>query len=214
MANYIVLDTETTNGFDDPFVYDCGWSVINDKGETLKTRSFVNADIFIDEPDLMKEAFFADKIPMYFSQIADKKRVLAHFSTIRFMLYKDCKNFNVVAIVAHNARFDYRACQCTQRYLTKSKFRWFFPYGVEIFDTLKMAKQTFGKSADYKRFCEDNDFMVNGRCRLTAEIIYRYITGNLDFEESHTGLEDTEIEKQIFWECLKMNSEIECRCWG
>lgn len=214
MANYIVLDTETTNGFDDPMVYDCGWSVINDKGETLATRSFVNADIFIDEPELMAQAYFVEKIPMYISQIADKKRTLARFSTIRFALHKDCKDFDVIAIVAHNARFDYLACQTTQRYLTKSKYRWFFPYGVEIFDSLKMARQTFAKNEEYKKFCIENNYLVNNRPRLTAEILYRFISGNNDFVEEHCGLEDTEIEKVIFWECLKMNSEIDCRLWS
>ena len=214
MANYIVLDTETTNGFDDPMVYDCGWSVINDKGETLATRSFVNADIFIDEPELMAQAYFVEKIPMYVSQIADKKRTLARFSTIRLALHKDCKDFDVVAIVAHNARFDYLACQTTQRYLTKSKYRWFFPYGVEIFDSLKMARQTFAKNEEYKKFCIENNYLVNNRPRLTAEILYRFISGNNDFVEEHCGLEDTEIEKIIFWECLKMNSEIDCKLWS
>lgn len=212
--NYIVLDTETTNGFDDPMVYDCGWSVISDNGETLATRSFVNADVFIDEPELMAQAYFADKIPMYIAQIADGQRTLARFSTIRFALHKDCKDFDVVAIVAHNARFDYIACQTTQRYLTKSKYRWFFPYGVEIFDSLKMARQTFAKDENYKNFCKENDYVVNGKPRLTAEILYRYISGNNDFIESHTGLEDTSIEKIIFLECLKMNKDIDCRCWG
>lgn len=212
--NYIVLDTETTNGFDDPMVYDCGWSVISDNGETLATRSFVNADVFIDEPELMAQAYFADKIPMYIAQIADGQRTLARFSTIRFALHKDCKDFGVVAIVAHNARFDYIACQTTQRYLTKSKYRWFFPYGVEIFDSLKMARQTFAKDENYKNFCKENDYVINGKPRLTAEILYRYISGNNDFIESHTGLEDTSIEKIIFLECLKMNKDIDCRCWG
>lgn len=212
--NYIVLDTETTNGFDDPMVYDCGWSVISDNGETLATRSFVNADVFIDEPELMAQAYFADKIPMYIAQIADGQRTLARFSTIRFALHKDCKDFGVVAIVAHNARFDYIACQTTQRYLTKSKYRWFFPYDVEIFDSLKMARQTFAKDENYKNFCKENDYVINGKPRLTAEILYRYISGNNDFIESHTGLEDTSIEKIIFLECLKMNKDIDCRCWG
>lgn len=212
--NYIVLDTETTNGFDDPMVYDCGWSVISDNGETLATRSFVNADVFIDEPELMAQAYFADKIPMYIAQIADGQRTLARFSTIRFALHKDCKDFGVVAIVAHNARFDYIACQTTQRYLTKSKYRWFFPYDVKIFDSLKMARQTFAKDENYKNFCKENDYVINGKPRLTAEILYRYISGNNDFIESHTGLEDTSIEKIIFLECLKMNKDIDCRCWG
>lgn len=50
MANYIVFDSETTNGMDDPICYDTGWSVISDEGETLAERSFVVADIFINEP--------------------------------------------------------------------------------------------------------------------------------------------------------------------
>ena len=48
--NYIVFDTETTNGFDDPICYDVGWAVFNDSGAVLQTRSFVIADIFLDEP--------------------------------------------------------------------------------------------------------------------------------------------------------------------
>ena len=211
--NFIVLDTETTNSFDDPLVYDCGWSVINEQNETLLTRSFVNADIFIDEPNLMKSAYFAEKIPMYFEDIADNKRTLAHWNTIRKTLKKDCDNYNVVAIVAHNAKFDYKACQTTQRFLTKSKYRWFFPYGVYIWDSLKMAQQTFAKDENYRAFCKENDYIIKGRPRLTAEILYRYITGNNDFIESHTGLEDTQIEKDIFLACLAMDKNVNCNCW-
>ena len=48
-----------------------------------------------------------------------------------------------------------------------------------------------------------------------AEIIDKqYDSFNNDFVEEHCGLEDTEIEKIIFWECLKMNSEIDCRLWS
>ena len=43
-----------------------------------------------------------------------------------------CEKYNVKAIMAHNMRFDYNATQTTQRYLTKSKYRWFLPYGIEL----------------------------------------------------------------------------------
>ena len=39
---HIVLDTETTNGFDDPFVYDCGFAVVDKKGNVYEKFSFVN----------------------------------------------------------------------------------------------------------------------------------------------------------------------------
>ena len=213
--NYIVLDTETTNGFDDPMVYDCGWSVISDNGETLATRSFVNADVFIDEPELMAQAYFADKIPMYIAQIADGQRTLTRFSTIRFALHKDCEKFNVVAIVAHNARFDYIACQTTQRYLTKSKYRWFFPYNLVLMDSLKMSKEVFGKDKDYLNFCHKNGYVCkNNQPRMTAEILYRYLSGDNNFVEAHCGLEDTLIEKEIFLECIRRNPTVAKSMWS
>lgn len=213
--NYIVFDCETTNTMDDPMVYDLGWSVINDKFEVLAERSFVNADIFIEEKELMKEAYFADKIPQYVEEIADGKRELRRFNTIRKAFADDCKNFEVVAIMAHNARFDYKALQSTQRYLTKSKYRWFFPFGVEIWDTLKMARQTFGKNPEYREFCIENGFITkNNQLRMTAEILYRFITKDLQFEEEHTGLADVRIEREIFRHCVQMNPEIERRLWA
>lgn len=212
--NYIVLDTETTNTFDDPFCYDCGWAIIDENFEPIETRSFVVADIFLNK-ELMQNAFFADKIPQYWEDIKNGTRELKTFKNIRKQLHDDVKNFSVNAIVAHNARFDYKSCQTTQRYLTKSKYRYFFPFGCEIWDSLKMARQTFGKSKEYKQFCIDNGYCVNNstRPRLTAEILYRFITKDNSFIESHTGLEDVLIEKEIFRECLKMDSTIDCLTW-
>ena len=52
-----------------------------------------------------------------------------------------------------------------------------------------------------------------GQRRYTAEILYRYLTRNNDFIESHTGLEDVMIEKEIFVECIKRNPEINGELW-
>lgn len=211
--NVIVFDSETTNGFDDPLMYDSGWAVVNlNSGAVLKTRSFVVKETFEDK-ELMANAYFVDKMPQYVEEIANGSRKLASLYWVRKTLAEDVKNYNVGAICAHNARFDYIACQTTQRYNTMSKYRWFFPYGIEIWDSLKMARQTFGKSKEYKDFCIDNGFMVNHKPRLTAEILYRYITKNLDFVESHTGLEDVLIEKDILLACLEMDNSIECKLW-
>ena len=49
--NYIVFDTETTNGFDDPICYDVGWTVFNDSGAVLQTRSFVSCAL-VRSPDM------------------------------------------------------------------------------------------------------------------------------------------------------------------
>jgi hypothetical protein len=49
----------------------------------------------------------------------------------------------------------------------------------------------------------------NPRVRLTAEILYRYITGNNDFIESHTGLEDVLIETKIMSHCFRQHKKME-----
>lgn len=212
--NYIVIDTETTNGFDDPLVYDCGWAVIDDNGTVLKARSYVVADVFCNE-ELMKDAYFADKIPQYVADVADGKRKMAWFENVKKVLCKDCKKFNVTAIMAHNMRFDYRSCTRSQRYITKSANRWFYPYGVQLWDTLKMARETFGHDEDYKNFCSENGYTLkNGSPRLTAEILYRYISGQADFEEQHTGLADVMIEKEIFKACMDRNPNCAKKVWS
>ena len=202
--NVIVLDTETTNSLDDPFTYDIGWMVVNlETEEVLKSESYAVAEVFLDK-ELMESAYFAEKIPSYWEEIKSKDRKLARLFTIRKSLVADCKAYGVTEIYAHNARFDYLSCNTTQRFLTSSKWRYFFPYGTKICDTLKMARRTFGKDADYKRFCEDNNFLTqNGQCRFTAEVLYRYLTGDVDFEEVHKGLDDVSIEKEILFACRR-----------
>ena len=73
-----------------------------------------------------------------------------------------------------------------------------------------MARDVSEKMPTYKRFCEDNNFMTkNNQCRFTAEVIYRYLTNDLEFEESHTGLEDTLIEKDILAFCIKQHKKMD-----
>lgn len=212
--NYIVIDTETTNGFDDPLVYDCGWAVIDENGRVLKARSYVVADVFCNE-ELMKDAYFADKIPQYVADIADGKRKMAWFENVKKVLRKDCKKFNVTAIMAHNMRFDYRSCTRSQRYITKSANRWFYPYGVQLWDTLRMARETFGHDEDYRNFCSENGYLMQNKSpRMTAEILYRYLSGDNDFEEQHTGLADVMIEKEIFKACMERNPQCKKSVWG
>lgn len=203
MARYIVLDTETTNSLEDPIAYDIGFAVIDENGKVYAKFSFVVAEVFLDK-ELMANAYFADKIPQYWKDIEDGERELRKLSTIRQTLNRVCEEFEVQAIIAHNARFDYRSTATTQRYLTSSKYRYFLPYGVELWDSLKMAREVFKNDEAYAEFCYKNDYLTSrGVRRYTAEILYRFITNDNNFIESHTGLDDVMIEKDIFVECMR-----------
>ncbi len=217
--NYIGLDTETCNSFSvgdkvdltQSLVYDAGWMVINDKGRCLRKRSFLVKEIFCDD-ELMHSAYFADKIPMYLADLAKGKRQLASFMEIFWTFQNDKKKYHVVACFAHNAGFDKRALNNTLRYLTGSNKRWFYPYGLELWDTLKLARNTINRTEEYTNYCIENGYQTKHKKpqnRLTAEILWRYISGNNDFNESHTGLEDVRIEKEILMYCLNLNPEAE-----
>lgn len=213
----IVLDTETTP-IDktcrkvDPtnmFVYDIGWAVVDKHGKVYKTQSFVIQDIFIQEADLMQSAYYANKIPQYKTAINNGSRILTSFYKVREALIKDIELFNVTEIYAHNMYFDLLSLNNTERWLTKSKYRYFFPYGIEINDTLKMAKDVIGKQPTYIKYCNDNNYVTSsGRPRFTAEILYRYITQNENFTENHTGLEDVMIEKEILAYCFRQHKKM------
>lgn len=214
MEKVIVLDTETTNSIDDPIAYDIGFAVIDMSGKVYETHSYVIADVFLDK-ELMDSAFFKDKIPQYWEDIKSGKRLLRRYQTIKFILSDICKQHNITKIIAHNARFDYRSSTLTERFLTSSKYRFFLPYGVEIWDSLKMAREVFKNDESYGEFCYNNSYLTkNGQRRYTAEILYRFLTNNNDFIESHTGLEDVLIEKEIFLECVRRKPEINGKLWG
>jgi hypothetical protein len=187
--------------------------VVDLDGKIYEEYSFVIADVFLDK-NLMESAYFADKIPQYWEDIKSGKRKLARFSTIRREFARVCKENKIKFLFAHNARFDYRSLTLTQRFLTSSKYRYFFPFGTTICDTLKMSRKILGKDDEYGEFCYNNQFLTStGRRQFTAEVLFRFLSNNLDFEESHTGLEDVKIEKEIMTYCFGRDPDVEYRLW-
>lgn len=210
----IVLDTETCPVDktltevrpENMWTYDCGWAVVDKRGKVYKTRSFINSDIFVHEKELMQSSYYAKKIPQYWEDIKTGKRIMTTFYEIRKALLEDIAEFEVKEIFAHNMRFDLGTLNTTQRWLTKSKYRYFFPYNLTICDTLKMARDVILKMPTYKSFCEKHGFLtVNGRLSASAENLYRFILKNPTFIESHTALEDVMIEKEILAYCYKQH---------
>ena len=171
---YLTIDTETANNLDNPFVFDIGGAVHDKHGNVEETFSFIVREVFIEMPELMKECFYQSKLPVYREQIRNGERIVKNYYEIRKHIHDLCEKYNIKAIIAHNMRFDYRSTTTTQRYISYSKYRFFFPYDVELWDTLKMAQDTICKQKTYIRFCEKNGYTKkNGSPRATAEILYR-----------------------------------------
>lgn len=217
---YMVFDTETCNtpkvdGQLDTScgqVYDFGLQIVDNEGYVYEEMSFVNEDVFFGLPQAMQEAYFADKIPQYLTDIRMGKRKIINTWQMYKVVRELTEKYNIKAFIAHNARFDVRVLNATLRYQTKSKRRYFFPYGIPIWDTMTMANDTICKQSNYRRFCLDNGYMTNHKVpqvRKTAEILWRFLTQDNEFVESHTGLEDVQIEAQIFAECVRRHRRME-----
>ena len=211
----LVLDTETANtqttdegklDMSSVLPYDIGYCIMDTKGNVYLERSFVVEDIFCGEWVLTTSAYYAEKIPMYIRDLAKQNRPLATAFQIRKQMFKDIEYFRIKEVCAHNARFDINALNNLVRWTTKSRIRYFFPYSIEVWDSLAMARSVIAKMPTYRKYCEKNNLLTpTGRLSMTAESLYRFVRFDDDFEESHTGLEDVRIEREIILYCYRQH---------
>ncbi len=212
----LVVDTETANtvmdekgkmDMSDVLVYDCGWAVVDKHGTVYETASYVNRDIFVYERELMQSAYYADKIPQYVEDLRAGRRIMASTYEIRQAMLQTIEKWGIKHVSAHNARFDSNGLNRTQSYTTTGRFRYWFPFNtITWWDTMKMAQDVICPMPTFIRFCQKHDYLLKtGKPRKTAEILYQFITGNPDFVESHTGLEDVMIEKDILSYCFRQH---------
>lgn len=215
---FLIIDTETCNTIEQPLPYDIGYAICDRMGNIYKECSFVVAETFLDMVDTMKSAYFAEKIPQYWEDIKKGKRIVKPLLSIRKQIFADMKEFNVKTVGAYNMGFDKRALNNITRYSTKSFCRWFFPFGTKFICIWSMACQTLLNTKSYINFALQNGLeSESGNILTSAESCYKFLKNNIDFVESHTGLEDVRIEIEIMAKCFrthkKMDKAINNACW-
>lgn len=221
---YMVLDVETANSTEQALTYDIGFAICDKKGNTYVAESYVVSDIFFDEKhilnnwELMDTAYYAKKLPQYYDGIKTGAWKVAPLLVIRKRIIELMKEWEVKAVCAYNANFDVTALNNTIRYVTKSKIRWFFPYGTKIMCIWHMACQTIAQQKTFCRVANKNGWQSEkGNVQTSAEVMWRYMTHAYEFEEAHTGLEDVKIECRIMAKCFaqhkSMKTNINRLCW-
>jgi len=216
---YLILDIEGAGECDCAFAYDVGGVVCNKRGEIIDTFSFVVRDIFNYESQLMASAYYSKKIPLYRAGLNVGEFKLESFYNVRKHIHDVIKMYDIDYVLAYNAGYDVNGLNNTQRWLTKSKYRWFLPYGTKVGCIWHMACQVLCTQKSYVKFIDDNGLRkTSGRLPTSAEIVYAYMIDDVSFIESHTGLEDAIIESAIFSRCMrqkkKMDKSINKRCWA
>jgi hypothetical protein len=188
--NYLILDTET-NSITTPYVYNIGWVIQDKKGNAIRKRNYLIKEGIRH----IKESFYGcNKTVFYLNQIIDDKVKIVNWVEACEKLKKDIEKYKIKELFAYNSSFDKRAIQKTcERLLTDNPVTgldWYCLYNASstnICDTNKYCKKG----------AAENWITQKGNLLTNAECVYRFITDNIEFFESHTALEDAIIEGQI-----------------
>ena len=219
VEKFIVLDVETANDTVDALTYDIGFIVADRHGNIYESHSFCVYDIYCCEKELMQSAYYAHKLLLYEEGLKNGEYKLVKFSTVKSIIWELMADYNITKVFAYNCHFDINALNKSQRYITKSKYRWFFPRETEFCDIWNFACSTICQQKGYKDFCELNGYISNrgNNYRSSAECVYQFITNQNTFEELHQGLADVYIEYDILLKCYathkKVETNIDRLCW-
>ena len=172
--------------------------------KVVKEKSYLVRKFF-NNKYIMLSSFSATKYPSYFEKIdTDKRYKVYSVKEIAQDIEKIANRYNIKIMVAHNGGFDKNAMtRLFEEFGTNNPFE-----KIDLLDTMELSK-VITYSKDYTNYCIENKNRLNsvkescfitnsGRVRTTAQAIYCYLSNNSQFEEAHTGLEDIDIEIEIF----------------
>jgi len=201
----IVVDVETAGSLARPLCYDIGFAITDKKGNIVEKRSYVVSEIF-DNVKLMTTAYYASKIPMYVDGLASGKFIKKPFEEIRNEMLYLMDLYNVTALCAYNLNFDMKALSSTNMLLRRTKK--FMHRPVELLCLWSFACEViYTQKNFYKVAIREGWVSDAGNLRTSAEMGHRYISGQYDFIEEHTGLADVEIEVGIMAKCFSQHKK-------
>lgn len=192
--NFVVFDTETTS-LEKPFCYNIGY-VIGNESEILLKRDFVVEQVWHNLP-LFESAYYKEKRPKYVDSMRKHETIMDKFGYICQTMYRDFKTNNVECAFAFNSPFDDKVFNFNcDWYKCKNPFD-----DINIIDIRGYVHAVLVDD-DYREFCENNGYFTeSGNYSTTAETVYKYLFDN-DFEEEHTALADSRIEREILLTCI------------
>ena len=182
---FAIIDTETLGGAASVHcpTYHCAGIALTKREEISRINIVVIGNLLLDS------AFYGKaKKDYYLNLLRDPATVLCYTEAEAKEIFSAwlIEN-NVSCACAHNSGFDFNktfVSECVE--------------GMEFIDTWQAFFETIGKYRKYNKFCCENGFVTkSGNIQMTAEVCYRFLSGDVSFEEEHTALSDCEIEAEI-----------------
>lgn len=213
----LVIDTETAGFFDKPRVYDFGFAVVDRDGIVYEDGQYLVKETICNS-ELMNTAYYKDKLPLYREMVRTKITKIMPLAFIYDYINKLIKKYNIKIVAAYNAQFDISALNKTIADYSNDFIKTFFPEDIKIYCIWNMACQVIFSSRNFQKKAIVEGWLTEKKnFKTSAEIAYRYLTGDKDFIEAHTALEDVKIEVQIMTKCflkhIKLDKKPRAFCW-
>ena len=201
--NIMVFDTETTN-LEKPFCYNIGYVIVDtEEKAVVAKRDFVVEQVW-HNPMLFTTAYYADKRELYVSRMKARKCIMDKFGYITQKMYRDIVEFGIEHAYAYNSPFDVRVFEYNCEW-----FKCINPFdNVQIHDIRGYVHKCIAWNEDFQKFCDEyQQYTESGNYSTTAETLFRYLTGDIEWNEEHTALADSDIESAILCECIERGCE-------
>jgi len=191
---YAVIDTETV-GIKKKLVYDLGMVITDKTGDIKLAKRWLVKEV-MDIPLMEELPFYNKKIEKNAEGIIPTALV-----DIETEINEIFAQFDVNVVVAYNLPFDFQAVKDTMS-MFKIESKLFD--NLEYFDLWNASCNSFLNQKNYKAVAREQGwFTKTGLISSNAENAYRYITGDYQFVEEHTALEDCIIETRILQEICR-----------
>lgn len=206
---FIVLDVEGMSGL---APYNVGYIIADRYGKIYKRHSFAfPAHIWENIADCLRVGQAIEMTKKNIQEILTdannrkRKRKYQMISDSEFiaLFLKEIKRYKVKRIFAYNVTFDKTALS----HLFGERFAMLD--NIEWCDIISAILTTHLLTKKYLNFCLTHGYVTEkGNYQYKAEIVYRYLTGDLNFDEEHTGLADVLIEYGILLRAFKSHKAL------
>ena len=147
--------------------------------------------------EMVKDMAGAVAVGAYNSMFDYKKAIAFTEDYITHLYSENYQEWETI----QNRRIDYIATHPTEKSTKDFDPDHFTFRGVsyDLFDIWGLSCENLLNNDAYRKFCVDNQLITNSGkyFSTTAESTYKYLTQNEKFIESHTAIEDTDIECEI-----------------
>lgn len=188
-----VIDTETATLWGE--VFDFGMVIVNSKGKEVARYDAIVKEVY-DNVKQMQKAFYFNKVDTFYEpNLRCGRMVKKSWRTICLEVSALCSKHRVSVVSAYNLGFDRKVIQATNE-----KYNGFsmFTKGTQELCLWKFACNTSLQSDAFEALALAQGWVSPaGNLRTNAEVAYKFMTGNLNFSESHTALDDALIELDL-----------------